>query len=70
MFFGGKDVVLREELDENRKQIFDRIAERMGTTGTRITRQQFDAFAKKVAEEREGRGPAKPEGEKPKATKP
>ena len=47
MISEGKDVVVRDQLDENRKKVFDSIAERMGFNGDRMTREQFDEYAKK-----------------------
>ncbi len=40
-FSGGKDVIVRSELDPGRQRFFDMMASRTGIKGDRITREQF-----------------------------
>ncbi len=44
MMSGGKDVLVRSELDPRWQRMFDRIAESTGNTSGRITRQQYAAY--------------------------
>jgi hypothetical protein len=53
----GKDVINRADLDPNRLELFDRYAQRMGITGGRITRQQFNEY---MQQRTAGRGAERP----------
>jgi hypothetical protein len=53
----GKDVLVRSEINPALHPIFDRLAEKLGITNGRITRQQFDAYKDRRHEER---GDARP----------
>jgi hypothetical protein len=54
MMSGGKEVLVRSELDPRWQRMFDRIAESTGNTTGRITRQQYAAYT----QQRMGGGPS------------
>lgn len=56
MMAQGKNVVVRDQLDDRQKFMFDRMAQRMGVTNGQMSREQFvDSMQKRMAER--GGGP-------------
>ena len=54
----GKDILIRSEMPEPQQRIFDRLAERLGVTDGRLTREQFmQAMSQEAGRRSRGEGP-------------
>src|ERR1043166_4942620 len=57
MISGGKDVIVRDQLDPNMQRMFDRMAQRAGITNGQLTREQYkDSMQKMMAQFQQGGG--------------